>query len=54
MEVNEKGFELYWENYHRALEWFNNSNISHWKARAQALEVENALLRDFIRREVFP
>ena len=52
MDVNENGFKLFWDNYHRAFEWQNSSNLSHWQARARALEVENALLKDFIRREV--
>ena len=52
MNVNENGFKLFWENYNRAYEWQNSSRISHWQARARALEVENALLRDFIHREL--
>lgn len=50
--MNEKGFNLFWENYHRAFQWQQNSHASHWKARAKALEVENSLLRDFIHRGV--
>ncbi|XP_034243521.1 gem-associated protein 8-like [Thrips palmi] len=52
--MNEKGFNFYWENYYRAYEWQQNSNVSHWKARVKALEVENSLLRDFIHRGLQP
>ncbi|XP_026283524.1 gem-associated protein 8-like [Frankliniella occidentalis] len=48
--MNEKGFNIYWQNYHRAFEWRNNSQMSHWKARARALEVENALLKGYIQK----
>ncbi|KAJ1526931.1 hypothetical protein ONE63_008479 [Megalurothrips usitatus] len=53
MNVNQKGVSLFWENYKCAFEWNNGSRVAHWKARAKALEAENAILRDFIQRE-FP
>lgn len=52
MSINEKGVNLFWENYQKALEWYNSSNTCHWRSKARALEVENALLRDFIQREL--
>lgn len=42
---------MFWENYKCAFEWNNGSRVAHWKARAKALEAENAILRDFIQRE---
>ena len=37
-------FEKYWSNYHRGQVWYFTHLSAHWKAKALAVEYENANL----------